>query len=178
METSKLKLESLEQEYDQLKVDYKFLNSSLNEPNVTNEYNKAVKQFELNRARLNYLDATILSLNQNLEQKSELITHLENEFDYVGGLVEARLGGDEAVFLMNESSSTTTSSSESSSESISNLLSDIDLNNKVVNHNNRNNCGNNNKRINIVYKSPESSSDEKTMMINDVKFDPEDIYYF
>ena len=142
METSKLKLDSLEQEHEQLKVDLNFLSSisssncssslTLAEPTnrITTDYNKAVKQFELNRARLNYLDTTILSLNRSLEEKNELISHLHNEFHHLDSLVEVRLDNNNngEDIIRGDSSSEESSSVETSSESISNLqFSDLDF---------------------------------------------------
>ena len=142
LDTSRRKLTSLEHEHIQLASDYQML---ANKPKIAaeqqdqriqNAYNEAQREYEVNRAKLTYLDSSLLNLEENLSQKRDLAARLTGELDSLGAreqLKKANLWKTSETTTSSRStsssgtgtgSSSSSSETESSSESISNMLSE------------------------------------------------------
>lgn len=119
LDTSRHKLTSLDHEHNQLTLDYKMLvasaNSTASSSYIQAAFEEAQRQYEASRAKLNYFDSKICSLDENLSHKRELLARLSDELK----IIEQQTA-DAATTTTSESGSET----ESSSESLSNLLSD------------------------------------------------------
>lgn len=137
LDTSRRKLTSIEREHDQLVLDYQKLlhlaNSSERSPRgagggIQSAYDEAQRQNEVNQAKLNYLDATISSLDDSLSQKHELFARLNNELESIVDDEPPTMTTTTTDTIMSSEASSSSSSSEeageSSCESISNMLSD------------------------------------------------------
>lgn len=89
---SKYNLESIENEYEKLKSEYNSLidclpeqsevesEASLEEESMLVDCKESVKQFEINKAKLNYLEFGTSNLEKNIDMKKSIIQKLENEY--------------------------------------------------------------------------------------------------
>ena len=96
LELAKLNLDSLENDYDKLKTEYNFLIDTLpinyheEDQNLYTSYSKlndriaqdcseSCRQYETNKAQFNYLESSMISLDETMKNKSKIIQNLEAE---------------------------------------------------------------------------------------------------